>query len=45
MTFKIYGVLCPRNEKTLLLWKVTGSTNHSKQRKGQRENKILLNNQ
>ena len=42
MTFKICGVLWPRNAKTLLLWKVTGSTSHNKQRKAQRENKILL---
>ena len=44
MTFKICGVLCPRNVKTLLLWKVAGSISHNKQRKGQKENKILLNN-
>ena len=42
--FIICGVLCQRNEKTLPLRKVTGSTSHSKQREGQRQNKILLNN-
>ena len=44
MTFKIRGVQCSRNEKTLPLKKATGSINRSKQRGGQRENKILFNN-
>ena len=44
VTFKICGVLCSRNEKTLPLRKVAGSTSRSEQREGQRENKILFNN-
>ena len=42
--FKTCGVLCSRNEKILLLRKMTGSTNGSAQKEGKRENKILLNN-
>ena len=38
VTFKIRKVLCSRNEKILPLRKVTGSTNHSKQREGKKEN-------
>ena len=37
-------MLCSRNEKTLPLRKAAGSTSCSKQREGQRENKILFKN-
>ena len=45
MSVRLYVYDCVlRNEKTLPLRKATGSTSRSKQRKEQRENKILLSN-
>ena len=43
VVFKIRRVHCPRNDKTPPLKKATGKTSRSKQKEGQKENKILFN--
>ena len=44
MTFKIFRILCPRTEINSAVEEGEGRENCSKQREGQRDNNIVVNN-